>query len=54
MMAMDEMMQECRKHCQETAQSVDHTTKTLEEAEQSNDPARMRAPLARRGSRSRR
>lgn len=43
MMTMDEMMKECRKHCQETARSIDQTTKTLEEANQSNDPARMRA-----------
>jgi hypothetical protein len=43
MMTMDEMMQECRKHCQETAMSIDQTTKTLEEANQSNDPSRMRA-----------
>jgi hypothetical protein len=43
MMSMDEMMQECRKHCQETAKSIDQTTKALEDASQSNDPARMRA-----------
>jgi predicted lipoprotein len=42
-MTMDEMMKECRKHCQETAKSIDQTTKALEEANQSNDPARMRA-----------
>src|SRR5215813_3886855 len=45
MMSMDEMMKERRRRCQETAKSVNHTTKTLEEAEQSNDPARMRAAL---------
>jgi hypothetical protein len=45
MMSMDEMMQECRKHFQETARSVDQTTKMMEEAEQSNDPARMRDAL---------
>jgi len=45
MMTMDEMMKECRKHCRETAESVDQTSKTLEAAEQSNDPARMRAAL---------
>jgi len=43
MMMMDEMMKECRKHCQETARSIDQTMKTLEEANQSNDPAMMRA-----------
>jgi predicted lipoprotein len=42
MMTMDEMMKECRKHCQETASSLTQTTKTLEEANQSNDPAKMR------------
>jgi predicted lipoprotein len=44
-MSMDEMMKECRKHCQETARSIDQTTKTMEEAKQSNDPAKMRAAL---------
>jgi hypothetical protein len=39
MMTMDEMMQECRKHCQETTKSIDQTTG------QSNAPARMRAAL---------
>jgi hypothetical protein len=43
MMSMDEMMKECRRHCQETAKSVDQTTKMLDDANQSNDPARMRA-----------
>jgi hypothetical protein len=43
MMTMDEMMQECRKRCQETAMSIDQTMKTLEEANQSNYSARMRA-----------
>jgi hypothetical protein len=45
MMSMDEMMKECRRHCQETARSVDQTMKMMEEAEQSNDPARMRDAL---------
>jgi len=45
MMTMDEMMKECRKHCRETAESVDQTAKTLEDAEQSNDSARIRAAL---------
>jgi hypothetical protein len=42
---MDEMMQECRKHCQETTKSIDQTTKMMDEAGQSNAPARMRAAL---------
>jgi hypothetical protein len=44
-MSMDEMMKECRRHCQETASSVDQTMKMMEEAEQSNEPARMRDAL---------
>ena len=38
-------MKERRKHCRETAESVDQTAKTLEDAEQSNDLARMRDVL---------
>jgi hypothetical protein len=45
MMTMDEMMQECRKHCQETTKSIDQTTKMIDEVEQSNDPDRMRDAL---------
>jgi hypothetical protein len=45
MMSMDEMMQECRKHCRETAMAVDQTMKIVDEAEQSNDPTRMRDAL---------
>jgi len=45
MMTMDEMMQECRKHCQETAKSIDQMTKMIDEAEQSNDPARAQTAL---------
>jgi hypothetical protein len=45
MMTMGDMMQECRKHCQETANSIDQTTKMIDEAEQSNDPARVRDAL---------
>lgn len=45
MMTMDEMMQECRKHCREMAKSIDQTTKMIDEAEQSNDPARREAAI---------
>src|SRR6266542_3906000 len=45
MITMDEMMNECRRHCQETAKSIDQTTKILDEAEQSNDPARRQAAI---------
>jgi hypothetical protein len=45
MMSMDDMMQECRKHCEATTISIDQTMKMMEEARQSNDPAKMRSAL---------
>ena len=44
-MSMDDMMKECRTHCQETTTSIDQLTKRMDEAKQSNDPAQMRAAL---------
>jgi hypothetical protein len=44
-MPMYEMMKECRRHHQEMEKSVDQMAKTLDEAEQSNDPARKQAAL---------
>jgi uncharacterized membrane-anchored protein YhcB (DUF1043 family) len=44
-MSMDEMMKECRKHCEATTNSIDQMTKTMDEARQSNDPAKMRSAL---------
>jgi hypothetical protein len=45
MMSRDEMMKECRRHCQEMRKSVDQTKKMLDEAERSNDPARRQAAI---------
>lgn len=42
---MMRMMEQCREHCQAASTSMDELTQALEEAEQSNDPARMRAAL---------
>lgn len=44
-MSMDDMMKQCREHCQATSQSADQTLATIREAKQSNDPAQMRAAL---------
>ena len=43
--SMDDMMQECRSHCQETTAAIDQLTKRMDEAKQSNDPGQMRAVL---------
>ena len=43
--SMGGMMQGCQEHCQKTSASIDRTLQTIEEAKQSNDPARMRAAL---------
>jgi hypothetical protein len=42
---MGDMMKQCREHCQATSRSVDHVLKTTRDARESNDPAKMRAPL---------
>lgn len=42
MMSMDNMMQDCQRHCQRTRNSATNLQKTLEEAKRSNDPAKMR------------
>jgi hypothetical protein len=44
-MSMDEMMKECKEHHQSATKSIDQTSKMMEEAKQSNDPAKMRAAL---------
>lgn len=44
-MSMDGMMKGCREHCEQTSASIDQLTKTMDEAKQSNDPAKMRAAL---------
>lgn len=45
MMSMGNMMKGCREHCEATTKSIDQMTKTMAEARQSNDPAKMRAAL---------
>lgn len=44
-MSMDGMMKGCREHCEQTAASIDRMMQTMDEAKQSNDPAKMRAAL---------
>jgi uncharacterized protein YlxW (UPF0749 family) len=44
-MSMDDMMNGCREHCEQTSASIDALMKTMDEAKQSNDPAKMRAAL---------
>ena len=44
-MSMDGMMKECSEHHQAVTGSLDQTSKTLEGAKQSNDPAKMRAAI---------
>src|SRR5882724_7117602 len=41
----DNMIKECRTHCQVTTTSIDQLTKRMETAKQSNDPVQMRAAL---------
>ena len=43
--SLNDMMKECRTHCQATTTSIDQLTKQMEEAKQSNDPGQMRAAL---------
>jgi small-conductance mechanosensitive channel len=44
-MSMDDMMEGCREHCQQTSASIDRLMQRMDEARQSNDPAKMRAML---------
>jgi hypothetical protein len=44
-MSMEGMMKECNEHHQAVTKSLDQTSKTLEGAKQSNDPAKMRAAI---------
>jgi hypothetical protein len=44
-MSMENMMKGCQEHCQQTTASIDRLMQTMKEAEQSNDPAKMRAAL---------
>jgi hypothetical protein len=44
-MQMGDMMKQCRSHCRQTTASIDKTMKQMNEAKQSNDPAKMRAVI---------
>ena len=44
-MSMDDMMKECRAHCQATMNSTEQLMTKMDEAKQSNDPAQMRTAL---------
>lgn len=44
-MNMGDMMKQCKDHCQRTTTAINQTRKDIEAAEQSNDPAKMRAAL---------
>lgn len=43
MMSMDNMMKQCRQHCQTASKSMDDMMKMMNDAKQTNDPAKMRA-----------
>jgi len=43
--SMDDMMKECRTHCQTTTATLDQLTRQMDNAKQSNDPAQMRTAL---------
>ena len=45
MMSMGDMTKGCREHCEAMTKSMDQMAKTIAEARQSNDPAKMRAAL---------
>ena len=44
-MSMDQMMEQCRQHCESTMKSLDSLKKTIADAKRSNDPVKMRAAL---------
>lgn len=44
-MSMQDMMANCREHCQKTTASIDQLQARIEEAKKSNDPTRLRAAL---------
>jgi len=44
-MQMGDMMKQCRTQCPQTTGSIDKTMKVMEDAKQSNDPAKMRAAI---------
>src|SRR5688572_13950626 len=44
-MPMGDMMQNCKEHHQSAMKSMDEISKIMEDAKQSNDPAKMRSAL---------
>jgi hypothetical protein len=44
---MGEMMQDCQEHHKSAMKSIDQMTKMLDDAKQSNDPAKMRSVIDR-------
>ncbi len=44
-MHMGDMMKQCKTQCRQTTASIDKTMKQMDEAKQSNDPAKMRAAI---------
>lgn len=44
-MSMQNMMQECQKHCEATTNIIDSLNKEIDAAKRSNDPTKMRAAL---------
>lgn len=44
-MSMNEMMEQCKKHCEATSTSLDSLSKQLDDAKESNDLTKMRAAL---------
>jgi plastocyanin domain-containing protein len=44
-MSMQDMMANCREHCQKTSASIDQLLGRIDEAKKSNDPARLRSAL---------
>jgi len=44
-MSMQNMMSNCKEHCQNTSTSIDQLLARIEEAKNSNDPARLKSAL---------
>lgn len=44
-MKMDDMMKQCRTHCQQMSSSMEDLTNTIQQAKASNEPAQMREAL---------
>lgn len=44
-MSMDDMMKNCREHCQATSKSIAQMSSAMNDAKQSNDPSKTRAAI---------